>query len=618
MKSYLWLLAKKNYDIFILLLLAVIFFITYLFLYSYPSVLSLSPAKILSCSSNPIFSSEKSEVISAVTDIEIKCGGGEPIEIEEKDEPAYLILNQPDESVNYFFIRQLVRENTFGLAESLSSASFNQVHPRSTTVIGGKIVPIGFPGFIVLVGLVVKILTFIFDKNLFNLLAVAITPLVAAVSPLLGYFFWRRFWGKGVAFASAVMLFILPAWWYNASRPFQHNLLFVFFLLCASLFFVLSREKAGRKKLWLVFLAGLFWGLCVYLRPAEIIWLLGLTIFVLIETKKEWTKKKVGFLILGLALTAILFFATQYAFYGNIFGSGYVKPTATGSSGLVFSGPQGINFWQALILPFGFHPTNIAKIFVKYFFLLFRPWFLITLAGLLMFLLDREKKQKEKDETIVSAQSGVLTAVLRRKFSSIYLLVWFFISCYILIYYGSWIFYDNLVGEASIGTSYVRYFLPIYVFSLPLAAYFLSVLWRISKFAKFITVFLLIILGLSSLTEVYFKLDGLKQVKETVGQYQVWRDQVYSLTEKNAVIVTRYGDKYIFPGRKIIPGWSDPDQIKAISNLLKAGLPVYLYDLKLGEVEAQDLRSRLKEDGADLGDIIATWDNLQLTKIIKK
>ncbi|KKR49300.1 MAG: hypothetical protein UT86_C0001G0272 [Candidatus Magasanikbacteria bacterium GW2011_GWC2_40_17] len=618
MKRYLWLLAKKHYDIFILLLLAVIFFIAYLFLYIRPSVLNLSPAKILSCSSNPIFSSEKHETISAVADVEIKCGGGEPVEIKEKSEPAYLILNQPDESVNYFFIRQFVRENSFNLKENLSSISLNQVHPRSTTVIDGQIVPIGFPGFIVLVGLAVKILAFIFDKNLFNLLSIIFTPLLAAASPLVGYFFWRRFWGKGVAFASSVMFFILPAWWYNASRPFQHNLLFVFFLLCAALSFVLSRERVGTKKLRLIFLTGLFWSLCIYLRPAEIIWLLGLGIFTLIKTKKEWSKKEMGFLILGLVIPAILFFVTQYAFYGNIFGSGYVKPLAGGSSGLVFSGPQGINFWQALVLPFGFHPANMAKIFIKYFFLLFRPWFLITVAGWLMFFLDREKNKKEKIEATTGSQSGVLVIALRRKFPVTYLWVWFFISCYILTYYGSWIFYDNLVGMASIGTSYVRYFLPIYVFSLPLAAYFLSILWRISKFAKFIAVFLLIILGLSSLTEVYFKLDGLKQVKETVGQYQAWRDQVYFLTEKNAIIVTRYGDKYIFPGRKVIPGWSDPNQIKAIDNLLNAGLPVYFYDLKLEEGEFRDLRARLNEKGADLGVMIAAWDNLQLIKIIKK
>ena len=185
-------LFKKNKEVLSLLVLAVVFLCVYLFLYW----------DIFRVSFNP------------------------PVA-----EPSQLIFNQPDEAVNYFFIKQLVLENRFSFPESLSDVALSQVHPRSTTVINGGIAPIGFPGFIVLLSLILKILTLVSGAAGFNVLAVTITPLIGVIAPFFFYGFLRRFFDRRLAWLSAALMFFLPPWWYYASRPFQHNVLFVFFVI---------------------------------------------------------------------------------------------------------------------------------------------------------------------------------------------------------------------------------------------------------------------------------------------------------------------------------------------------------------------------------------------------
>ena len=604
MWQYLWIISKKYYDYFILTILAVVFFIASLFLYTRPSVLELSPLNVLSCGNSRLFGSVVERgTVSTIADVEIKCGGGDPVELKEQTVPAYLILNQPDESINYFFIRQLVFYNQFSAVENLSSLALNQVHPRSITVVNQNIVPIGFPGFIVLVSLVVKLLTIIFSQNLFNVLVVLITPLIGTVTPFFAYYLWRRFWDKNTALVAASLLFILPPWWYNSSRPFQHNLLFLFLVIVAICFYLAAAKKA--KQRWLkVFFSSLFWGLSLYVRPSEVIWLSALAAVGLFQARKIWPKKYYALLGSSLLLVAILFFATQQAFYGNIFGSGYVRPQESGAAGTVFSGPQGINFWQALILPFGFHPLNILKIFTQYFFVLFRIWFLLAVGGGYFLLLDYWQARRQQ--------------ILDKKYflNFKYLAVWSGLSLFLLIYYGSWEFFDNLIKIPSIGTSYVRYFLPVYVFSLPLAAFFLVKFWRLpQKVGKFFAVILCLLVIASSVVAVYFQLDGLLQVKQNVKQYQDWQKQVYQLTEPEAVIVTRYADKYLFPGRKVIAGWSEESQIQAIINLVKSGYPVYLYDLKLDQQVESDLQQKLSVGGLKVKPAVGSWEDLELRPI---
>ncbi|MEK7189464.1 MAG: hypothetical protein AAB666_00595 [Patescibacteria group bacterium] len=514
--------------------------------------------------------------------------------------PNYLILNQPDESINYFFIRELALNNRFGLPEPLAGITASQVHPRSTTVVNGAIVPIGFPGVIVFFGLLTKLLVKIFGIDNFNLFAIVMTPLLAAVTPLFFYGFLRRVWDEKVAWLSSVLLFFLPPWWYYASRPFQHNTLLMFLIVVGLYFYTRchserlpDRQAGSEESLFqtslMTFLSGLCFGLAIYVRPSEIVWLAALGIYGLVMARKVWSWREYFFCGVGLVLTAILFFTTQIAFYGFAFASGYVRPTIDGAGGIITAGPQGIGLIKAMFLPFGLHFGAIARNFYAYFFKLFGAWSLLALAG--AFLLIKFKKNLS------------------------YFLTYIFGSIYLLIFYGSWQFFDNLLREPSIGTSYVRYFLLIYVFGLPFLSFFLLWLWQKKYIFKIVTVILFMALAINSLGAVFAPLEGLSAVKATVARYGEWQEKIYSLTENNAVIVTRYADKYLFPGRKIIPGWEMTEQKNAIILLAQKGTPIYLYDLKLTEKEEATWRGFLSNENLKLSSPLAQWEDLELRKI---
>jgi len=553
---------------FFLFAAAVFFFFIYLFLYLNPVVSEISPNKFV--------------------------GRGQT--------SAYFVLNSPDEAANFFFIRQLVFFNKFYSRENLNALALNQVHPRSATVVNKNIVPISFPGFIVLSSLIIKLLSFIFSWNLFNVFATALTPAAGALTSFFFYGLLKRIFDKKIAFVSAFLLFILPPWWYYASISFQHNTFFVFLLVAACYFYFLSRESSceanGKRAVFWVFFSTLAAGLAVYVRPSEIIWLGALCFAGIWQARKILGIRGLFAIAAALLLSAALFFITQFLFYNSFFGSGYVQPTLAGEAGSIFSGPQGINFWQAIFLPFGFHPSSIANNVVLYFFYFFKSWTLLFLAGLFLIVFLFKNKL-------------VKTA---RFFS--YAKFFFPIAAYILIFYGSWNFYDNLLRIHSIGTSYVRYFLPIYVFSLPFGAFFIVYLWQIKrKIAKVLTIFLLAGLFAGSYNEVFLKLDGLNMIKETVSVYKTWQEKIYRLTEPEAIIVTKYADKYIFPGRRVITGLENDEQLQAIVNLSQDGQKIYWYDLKLNELQKKALADKLNSRGLSLSEPVGAWENLELRRI---
>ncbi|MEK7509051.1 MAG: glycosyltransferase family 39 protein [Patescibacteria group bacterium] len=554
---------KKHKEILSLLVLAAIFFVVYLFLY---------------------------------WDV-FRVGFNPPA-----TEPPRLIFNQPDESVNYFFIKQLVLENRFSFPESLSDLALSQVHPRSTTVINGGIVPIGFPGFIILLSLILKVLIVMAGSVGFNLMAVMITPLIGVIAPFFLYGFLRRLFDQRLAWLSAVLMFILPPWWYYASRPFQHNVLFVFFVILTLYFSAVFYEKReATNKYGTAFLMGLFFGLAIYVRPSEMIWLTIILASLLILRRRYWRGREYLALAGALVLTAILFFATQTAFYGHPLASGYVRPDVSGAGGLITSGPQGIPILKAILVPFGFHPRVILHNLRGNFAHLFGFWSFLMLAGLVYWIFD-----------IIKTRRRIPDSSFLIHYSSLFI----FVSIYLLTYYGSWLFYDNLNQQFSIGSSHVRYFLPIFVLALPLVAGFLLWLWGRGPIVKSAVAILFLVMSTTAYLSVFAQFEGLSTVKNTVKAYQIWQERVYSLTEKDAVILTRYADKYIFPGRRVIVGWDNTERKQAIVNIIKDNKAVYYYDFKLTQAVGGEINNFLSAAEARLGPPLENWNDLELRKVL--
>lgn len=522
-------------------------------------------------------------------------------------EAPFLVLNQPDETANYLFIRQLALHDQFGYPEELSGVANNQVHPRSTTVVKGVVEPIGFPGFIVLVALWVKIGLLFLGERFFNFAALLFTPFLATLAPFLLYGALRRFIGWRAGFISAFLLFFTPAWWYYASRPFQHYTLFIFCLLAGMWCAAVATDRVilpSRGRGWILSSIG-FWFLAIYVRPSELVWMLFLGLcWWWFWARNNLRAREYLMILMMCVLATILFLATQIAFYGHPLAVGYVRPNADGSAGLVSTGNMGINLLQAIFLPFGFHPRVILATLRGYFVDLFGWW---TLVGLISLVATTVVNWQRKNWVVIR-YLGIFAAV----------------SVFLVVYYGSWGFFDNLAQVIAIGSSQTRYFLPIYVlFLLPAIGWGLNELWQAGRepWRCILTrvMVLVIVLGLfsASTREVFGGLEGLRVVKNNVNQYLSWQTEIERLTPVDSVIATRYADKYLFPGRKVVAGWQNSEHVGALINLAKSGRPVYLYDLKLLKEQEEILQLSLKPSGWQFGPAISAWNGLELRPLVK-
>lgn len=521
-------------------------------------------------------------------------------------EPGILILNQPDESSNYLFIRERVLHNRARIPEPLSKASNQQLHPRSTTIIHDEIAPIGFPGLIMLYSGLVKLVLPFFGQMYFNVIAVLLTPLLAALTPLIFFAWLKEFWGRRLAFLSALLLYILPPWWYYASRSFQHATVFVFFLL-VGLYALMKWAKSQtetQKVIW-IFFAGLGLATSLYIRPVEALWVSGLCLAQILLYRREIRRTHLVALLLSISMIAGLFFITQKLFYDHPLGSGYAKPAIDGSAGLITEHPQGISFFKVLIVPFGFHPTAMLKTAYEYGIHLFAPWFLLAVIGLILVLCSNRFK---KDSVFRLSEEIIIPTA--RDYA------WLFIAVcsYLVMYYGSWLFFDNVAGVYSIGSSQVRYFLPLYVFSLPFLAAVILTFFQRHWSSAFVAVIIIIVLALFSFRSVFLRFEGLVDIKATVADYYLWQKRIYRLTPAEAIVVTRYADKYLYPGRKVITDWSD-ESLDSARKLSQLGFPLYWYDLVLSSQESFDLKEKLRAHKLVLSEPVTVWSDLELRHI---
>jgi len=220
------------------------------------------------------------------------------------------------------------------------------------------------------------------------------------------------------------------------------------------------------------------------------------------------------------------------------------------------------------IFPFGLEIKNVLKNFSTYFVGMFW-WFAIPAAFGAVFFVKK-----------------IISGEINKKIKA-YLLISLFASLFLFLYYGSWLFYDNPAKEASIGTSYVRYWLPIYILSLPLVAFTLVKLVdfiRPLKQKLFAAVLCLIFILFGVKLTFFDKNDGLAYVYKNVWDYAVIAETVKAMIPAEAVIIVDRADKIFFPEHRVITPLRENSTYAAIPELAKT-LPLYYYGLPLIEKE---------------------------------
>ena len=523
----------------------------------------------------------------------------------------YIKWSSPDENANYFFTERFAETGQLAFFDRANLIGSNLIMPRSTRSDSGTIKPVSFLGIILIYGSIAAIL----GPSVIPFL----TPFFAALGLIFFYLIVRRFFSARIALWSAVLLAVFPVYTYYTVRSMFHNVLFISLLLAAVYFFILA---LGRRKdsdqdilpfdvktlpgqhyleLSLSFVAGVLAGLAVITRTSELLWLVPawLIVWLFYARRLGWAK-----LLLFLAgafapLVPVAYF--NQLLYGAFWHGGYNEMNRSlddlaRSSGELFRATwRGqLDYYRHYVgtifrnvFYFGFKYEQSLAMFRYYVLEMFPVLFYGASGGFIIVGIDNIRRFKKK--YLVYFLSGLVLSGL------------------LIFYYGSWKFNDNPdPSRFTIGNSYTRYWLPIYLFLIPLAALFIRRIGRAAAVLFFKAsdrVKRLITLGLEAMTvliigifSLFFVLygseEGLVYLYHNNRAERASVETVWNLTEPDAVIITRYYDKLLWPERRVIMANIPADELWPAARQLADYYPVYYYDFYLDEAAVDYLNER--------------------------
>ncbi len=486
-------------------------------------------------------------------------------------------FNSPDEAANAYFAHRLAQGYSLTAPAGLNEITLEPiVHPRSTHIIKGQLAPASFLGLPLLIGFLGRI----FGQSIMPL----ITPLAAIIG--LSCFYWlvRELSDKRSALIAVLLLAFHPAFWYYHSRSFYHNALFFDFLLLAIVCLMLAIKNG---KPWPYLAGGLALGAALAMRTSEIFWLVTCGLIWLSLNWHQVVVRYLWLLILGALISFLPVFVTNYSIYGSIISVGYSQDLKQ-----VTNIPQALGLLPQLLLPFGFHPRVILFTAKNYLWQLIWWWAIFVMVGLVYFLFTWRQQTKQ-------AQKFLLVVLL--------------ISVWLVVVYGSWLFNDNPDPNAiTIGTSYVRYWLPVFSLLLWPAAVFISKVWQ-KKWGRVLVFGLFGGYIILSINLVWWEpLEGLGQIKANVKRFENWNREVQALTEPNSVIVTGLTDKIFWPERSVIYNLASSTDYQAVVRLVQNQIPVYWFRSTLRPDDLKRINLNLKNYNLGLAIKQYGWQDFSL------
>jgi hypothetical protein len=490
-----------------------------------------------------------------------------------------LIWNSPDETAVAFFSRVLVSDGRLPVFEPANLFGSGNVHPRSIISLDANLVPASFYGVMYYFAVLFKLL---------GRAGWAIgAPLATALASLAVFFGLRRALGDRTAQIGQILFWANPAVWYFTSRGLYPNIIFIDFVIVGLACLLLRPWNAfaagrGHRLLELAIddLVGLaFIGAAFIVRPVELIWLAPILAVLAWRARRrlKWYRIVWGAVILAAFVGTLLVFNGRL--YGSPLNFGYTAgSTAPGISIPAASAPSSLPLAvtkpRPFILPFGFHPRLAVSNAFDYL-ILFAWW--LPLAAAVGFLLTRNR-------------------VFRKQWG--WALLW--VAACIDIYYGSGVFIDSSVSQWTIGSSYLRYFLPASILLVPFAAEGLAI--ASSKRRWVAPTALALFVVLSGWTVYWRSPESLVPLAATLNRYAEIKSAVLKEVGPDAVIITERSDKIFFPDRRVIIGLRDKqtlDEIPRLANRLK----IFYYGITIAESELPSINKELHARHFQLGRI---------------
>lgn len=527
----------------------------------------------------------------------------------------YTKWTSPDETANYFFSKRLSETGQLAYFDSAAVVGDNLVMPRSLRSDFGWVKPVSFLGIILTYGSLgawfgVGIIPFL-------------TPFFAALGIIIFYLLVSYiFKNKRIGLLSAFLLATFPVYIYYTVRSMFHNILFIVLLLIGVYLFALALGEKRKEKIWesfknkflifkiererslsmiCIFFAGLFTGLAIITRTSELLWLLPAFTFIWL-----FYARRLGLIKLVLFLAGLFLALLPVAYWNNIlyessFRGGYnemnrsLDEISNASSEVVKMTFQGQvdkyrDYFFTLthnIFYFGFNPSQSIIMFRYYVLEMFPILVYLGAIGFLLLLVQNIKH-------------------FRKKYL-VYIFVWAILGTILVFYYGSWKFNDNPdPGRFTIGNSYTRYWLPIYLMLLPLVA---LAIYRITRALFLISdktkgqiqkilagglqaVAVLAVSYIGIIFVLFGSEEGLAYLYYNNLAERDNAEKVFSLTAPEGIIITQYYDKFFFPERRIIMGKLPNDEILTAASKLVKYYRVYYYNFYLNDKDVAYLNER--------------------------
>lgn len=464
--------------------------------------------------------------------------------------------NSPDEASNLTWAQRVATGQ--GLVDqrfqTVNQLTGNAIHLRSDNVRpDGSIVPGGFLGLPLLLG------------GLGRFVGSGVMPFIPLVLALIAGWCWygvvRRLFDETIGVVSTLLLWFGPTWWYYALRGLLPNVLFCSLAIISLWLFVRGVELQRSWRGWRWWLGGgLALGLALTVRLAEGLWVAGVGIAAVIMFRSSVTWPRLVSAVVGgaLPLGGLLWFQNAV----------YASPVALGYSALESSAAAPAAWWHSistLLLPFGVHPRSALLHLWQYQGHLLWWYSLPLVLGVVVFALATFQRYRRTGQW---SRPAVFLFVV-----SVALFKW------LAIVYGSWTVHDNITGDVTIGTSYLRYWLPGVVALTPFAAWL--AVWCVRQFrfpasrwvvAGFFGVLLLVL----STQAVFVAPEGILSVRQATGQYRATAEQAAVVLESSAIVVSDRSDKVFWPtwGVATLNGnWSVFEQLTPVVDTV----PVYYY-----------------------------------------
>jgi len=371
--------------------------------------------------------------------------------------------------------------------------------------------------------------------------------LLAAISLFCLYRIWLKIFGRNIAFFASILTALHPVYWYYSSRPLLPNSLFIS-LLIIGVYILVCRPVQKREYLNDV-IGPLIICLGVLVRPNEL-WWIGLSgLIVLVILCANISKKQIAlWMTVALLSGAVAVIFNQYV-YGVSAGAYVVSQSLPAQS------------WLSYIFPFGVNIQNILS--STWVYLIALHWWSISFAvlGFVVFLFGKKTKEQY-------AYASVLCAT----------------SLFLIVYYGS--NYDVLFSSANISVAYERYWLPIFVLGMPYVIFSFFAIPAVKKYAKALSVFLVIVFLWFSIPMVYGGPDGLLAVRAQKHYMQQVKGDVLGIVPAQAVIATDREDKFFWPERDVVVRVTDPAIGKATAEMLEKGFEMYYFTYGDGQISS--------------------------------